>query len=65
MMNAIIGQLAFENKKDMARYKPGYLRRQVVAHFVLFKDLLKIWLKDNIRSVYGGLDKEGGWGHLV
>ena len=60
MMNAIIGQLSFQDKKDLVRYKPCYLRRQVVAHFVLFKDLLKVWMRDNIRSVYGGLDKEGG-----
>ena len=34
----------------------------MVAHFVLFKDLLKVWMRDNIRSVYGGLEKEGGGG---
>ena len=62
MMNAIIGQLSFEDKKDLTRYHPCYLRRQVVAHFVLFKDLLKVWMRDNIRSVYGGLEKEGGVG---
>lgn len=61
-MNAIIGQLSFEDKKDLTRYHPCYLRRQVVAHFVLFKDLLKVWMRDNIRSVYGGLEKEGGVG---
>ena len=61
MMNSIIGQLSFEDK-DLARYHPCYLRRQVVAHFVLFKDLLKVWIRDNIRSVYGGVDKESGEG---
>ena len=62
MMNSIIGQLSFEDKKDLARYHPCYFQRQVVAHFVLFKDLVKVWIRDNIRSVYGGLDKEGGVG---
>ena len=61
MMNAIIGELSFENKKDLARYKPWYLRRQVLWPILCcLRTLLKIWLKDNIRSVYGGLDKEGG-----
>ena len=63
MMRSMIDQLSFEDSKDMDKYQPIYLRRQVVAHFITFKDLLKDWLKDNVKSVYGGGEGtgRGGW----
>ena len=63
MMRSMIDQLSFENSKDMDKYQTVYLRCQVVAHFITFKDLLKSWLKENVKSLYGG--KEGMVDHLV
>ena len=31
-----------------------------MAHFITFQDLLKDWLKDNVKSVYGGVGGQGG-----
>ena len=59
MLTSMIDQLSFEDSKDMDKYKPIYLRCQVVAHFIPFKDLLKDWLKEDVKSVYGGwVDRE-------
>ena len=58
----MIDQLSFEDSKDMDKYQPIYLRCQVVAHFITFQDLLKDWLKDNVKLVYGGGGQGGDAG---
>ena len=59
MMRSMIDQLSFEDSKDMDKYQPIYLRLQFVAHFITFQDLLKGWLKDNVKSVYEGCEGTG------
>ena len=60
-MRSMIDQLSFVDSKDMDKYQTYYLRSQVVAHFITFKDLLKDLLKENIKSLYGA-GEEGGDG---
>ena len=51
--NAVLEQVEFRGTGDCEKFKAIYLKRFIIAHFIIYKDLFKKPVSELVRALYG------------